>query len=88
VEITSATSGSATGIALDVSNPGARITVANNSGTIITIYTSPNETIYNTSVVTPKINGTAGSTGVTLANGSSAVFVCATVGQWYRISGS
>ena len=85
LEVTSAASG--TGVCLDISTQGDRITIANNGGNTITIYTAPLETQFNPNAAN-KINGTAGTTGVTLANGSSAVFFCATPGQWYRISGS
>ena len=81
VEITSTPSGS--GIQLPLSDPGDRYFVANNGGATLTVYTSVNET-----VASPKINGTAGTTGVTQTNGTNAMYVCMSPGQWYRISGT
>lgn len=85
LEVTNTASG--TGVNLDLSSTGDRITVVNNGLQTLTIYTSPQEVTMNPNGVN-KINGTAGASGVTQTAGTSAIYFCATPGQWYRISGS
>ena len=87
-EVTSAAAG--TGVQLPVSSQGARVTIANNNSqsTNITVYTNVNELNVNGPLTVPKIGSTAGTTGITLNNGTNAMFHCMTPGQWYKLSGS
>lgn len=71
---------SGTGIQLPMSSPGKVQFIANAGANTLTVYTNVNET-----AASPKINTTAGATGVTQTTGQSAIFFCATPGQWYRI---
>lgn len=80
-EVTTTPSGS--GVALPISDPGDRYLIANNGLNTLTVYTNTLET-----AASPKINGTLGSTGVTQASGTNALYVCMTAGQFYRISGT
>jgi len=81
-EFTTVTS-TAAGCQLPISFPGDRVYICNNGTSTLTVYTNVNET-----VASPKINATAGTTGVTQASGNNAMYVCMTSGQWYRISGT
>lgn len=74
------TAAASTGAMLPLSSPGKIQFIANNGANPMTIYTNLAET-----AASPKINTTAGATGVTLTNGKNAVFFCATPGQWYMI---
>lgn len=74
------TTASGTGIQLPLSNPGKVQFIANGGANTLTVYTNTNET-----AASPKINATAGATGVSLTTGQNAVFFCTTSGQWRMI---
>lgn len=68
------TSAASTGINLLKCNPGQVQHVTNQSGQTITAYAFRGST--------DTINATAGSTGVTMANNTAALFVCPVSGKW------
>lgn len=81
IEVTVTPSGS--GIQLPISDPGDRYYVANNGLNTLTVYTNTLDP-----ATSPKINATAGTSGVTQVAGNNAMYVCMTPGQYYRISGT
>lgn len=85
-ELTTVASG--TGVQLPVSSQGTRITIANNGLNPVTVYTNVNELNVNGPNTVPRIGTTAGTTGVSVTNGTNAMFHCMTPGQWYKLSGS
>jgi hypothetical protein len=54
--------------------PGLEITIQNDGAASLQVFANGTDTI----------NGTAGATGVALANGATALYSCVLVGQWKR----
>lgn len=77
---TATTVASGTGIQLPMSVPGKVQFIANGGANTLQVYTNVNET-----AASPKINATAGATGVSLATGKNALFFCDVSGQWWMI---
>lgn len=77
---TATTVGSGVGIQLPMSIPGKVQFIANGGANPLKVYTNTNET-----AASPKINATAGATGVTVNNGVNALFFCDVSGQWWMI---
>ncbi len=59
---------------LPVAYPGLEIIIQNDGAASLQVFGNGSDTI----------NGTAGATGVALANGSTACYACALAGQWKR----
>jgi hypothetical protein len=70
--LTSVVSG--TGVILPTSLAGFRIIVINAGSNPVTVYAAGGETI----------DGTAGATGYSLANGKTCEFLCASSGAWHK----
>jgi hypothetical protein len=66
---------SSTGAVLPASQPGLWLTIINNGSNALTVYATGSDTI----------NGTAGATGVSLANGSTAIYFSASTGTWFEL---
>lgn len=62
------------GVLLPPSYPGLTVIIQNDGGNTATVFASGADTIM----------GTAGATGVTLANAATARYVCILTGQWKR----
>ena len=77
------TTASGTGVQLPISSAGKRQFIANHGAQTLTVYTNTGEI-----PASPKINATAGATGVTLATNTNGLYMCATPGQWYEIQGT
>lgn len=67
-------------VALPPSSPGQQISVTNSGANSLQVFSSLTSSIPAGTLDT--INGTAGATGVAVANGKTAVFTCFTAGAW------
>lgn len=70
------TAAASTGVILPTGVVGMRILVINNGANAIQVYANGSETI----------NGTAGSTGVSLASGSDAEFIFTAANTWISVA--
>ena len=67
-------------VQLPFAKPGLKVVVVNNAAAnacqVFAGYNDPNN---------PTINGTAGTTGVSLAAGKTAEYVCVQAGKWFQL---
>jgi len=61
-------------VVLPPSYPGLRVAIQNDGAASCQVFANGTDTI----------NGTAGATGVALANGATAMYLCILTGQWKR----
>jgi hypothetical protein len=68
-------------VMLPKSTPGAVVIVTNTTATAMQVFANTTSSL--PSAVLDTINGTAGATGVSVAAGKTAIFMCSAYGAWF-----